>query len=651
MIRTILIAIFLMISIHSSSTASDTAALAQGPVNAESMGRGTDESQTLVRTQDLYFDASGDEELDTVKKKQFVPGKNFLNFEQIQSSIWFKFKLNNKKDMPLNLTFGASNLDSVDIYTSQDDEGKSFKKKSLTIKEIQSYYNWITVHENQIVYLRVKNAPILNAYPYILTNSELIVWMEKKSIAITIVMLLNTILFITTIIFIFVNPKNIFNLFVLSFTFFRIVTIVFLTIPQLFNFIDHQTSKKIFILIFLIDRATLYLFIAIIFKNKFSFNYTNKNLAFIYLIIILAGAALLTAGSNIVLKFVFLNMCIFCIYLTINFIKEAFKIKRLADERTYYLSFVAYLIFIQFLIIYELTGIYKFPIIENDFSSTVIAINGSAIFVILVFFTVENLKEIFVKNTQIFKISENLKKEEINRKNQQGFISMLLHELNTPLSIIKLGIQTVSRRGSFNPEERARLNRIDLALNDVNQIIESCVLVDKYTDSDVSIKFESISAQEFIEDLFEEFQERYPALLQRTKIIFNTPYGPHPKIYTDPQYLRITFSNLIKNAINYSPAQSQIDITINRIQQGGHSKIQFNISNDLNPGETLNTNNLFQRYYRSENAKRNPGTGLGLWLSQTLMKQLNSPIEVFIQGGKILFSLSFTESTALTTSL
>ena len=244
-----------------------------------------------------------------------------------------------------------------------------------------------------------------------------------------------------------------------------------------------------------------------------------------------------------------------------------------------------------------------------------------------------------------------MKQEEINRKNQQGFISMLLHELNTPLSIIKLGIHTVSRRGSFNPEERARLNRIDLALNDVNQIIESCVLVDKYTDSDVSIKFESISAQEFIEDLIEEFQERYPALLQRTKIIFNTPYGPHPKIYTDPQYLRITFSNLIKNAINYSPAQSQIDITINRIQQGGHSKIQFNISNDLNPGETLNTNNLFQRYYRSENAKRNPGTGLGLWLSQTLMKQLNSPIEVFIQGGKILFSLSFTESTPLTTSL
>ena len=640
MIRTILAAIFLMIWIPSISTASDTGTLPFDAINAKSSA----ETPNLIRTQDLYFDVSGNEEFETVKTKQFTPGKNFLKFEDTQGSIWFKFSLNNKKDSPANLTFGASNLDAVDIYTSQEDEEKSFKKRSLTIKEIQTYYNWTTVHKDQIVYLRVKNSPILNAYPYILTNSELIAWMQKKSIAITIAILLNTILFITTIVFIFTNPKNIFNLFILAFTFFRIITIVFLTIPQLFNFIDTQTSKSIFVLIFLIDRATLYLFIAIIFKNKFSFNYTIKNLFVLYLAIITIGAILLTTGSNSVLKFVFLNMVLFCAYLIINFIKEAFKLKKIADEKTYYLCFVAYLIFIQFLIIYELSGIYQFTNIDNDFSTTVIAINGSAIIVILIFFTVENLKEILHKNTEFFKISENLKQEEINRKNQQGFMSMLLHELNTPLSIIKLGIHTVTRRGSFNAEEMARLNRIDLALTDVNQIIESCILVDKYTDSNISVNYESISVQDFIEDIFEEFQERYPDFLQRTKVNSNIHSAPNSKIYTDPQYLKITLSNLIKNAFNYSPANSEIAITINRIEHDGQSKIQFNISNDLNPSETLDTNNLFQRYYRSENAKRSPGTGLGLWLSQTLMKQLNSPIEVYTRSGKILFSVSLKES-------
>jgi hypothetical protein len=324
MIRTILVAISLMIWIHSSSTASDTEALPLDAINANS----TTEPPNLIRTQDLYFDVSGNEEFETVKTKQFTPGKNFLKFEDTQGSIWFKFSLNIKKDSSANLTFGASNLDAVDIYTSQDDEEKSFKKRSLTIKEIQTYYNWTTVHKDQIVYLRVKNSPILNAYPYILTNSELIAWMQKKSIAITIAILLNTILFITTIVFIFTNPKNIFNLFILAFTFFRIITIVFLTIPQLFNFIDTQTSKSIFVLIFLIDRATLYLFIAIIFKNKFSFNYTYKNLFLLYLAIITIGAILLTTGSNSVLKFVFLNMVLFCAYLIINFIKEAFKLKK-----------------------------------------------------------------------------------------------------------------------------------------------------------------------------------------------------------------------------------------------------------------------------------------------------------------------------------
>jgi K+-sensing histidine kinase KdpD len=47
---------------------------------------------------------------------------------------------------------------------------------------------------------------------------------------------------------------------------------------------------------------------------------------------------------------------------------------------------------------------------------------------------------------------------------------------------------------------------------------------------------------------------------------------------------------------------------------------------------------LFSRYYRAEGAKKQPGVGLGLWLSQNLALKLGSAIEVQVDAVAIEFS-------------
>ena len=57
--------------------------------------------------------------------------------------------------------------------------------------------------------------------------------------------------------------------------------------------------------------------------------------------------------------------------------------------------------------------------------------------------------------------------------------------------------------------------------------------------------------------------------------------------------------------------------------------------------DSLDLNKLFQRYYRAESSKKYSGTGLGLWISQTLANQLGAHIEANLTSDhNIVFSFN-----------
>jgi signal transduction histidine kinase len=142
-----------------------------------------------------------------------------------------------------------------------------------------------------------------------------------------------------------------------------------------------------------------------------------------------------------------------------------------------------------------------------------------------------------------------------------------------------------------------------------------------------------------IESLYKQYLSANSEL--ETRIKFELDVNDSITVTTDINYVRSILLNLISNAYKYSPPFSTIFVRLRTLQGSNKNSIVFEVENSLGKVEPPDPDQIFQRYYRSESAKKFAGTGLGLWLSQTLAQQIDSCIGMKITEQKnIVFFFS-----------
>ena len=122
------------------------------------------------------------------------------------------------------------------------------------------------------------------------------------------------------------------------------------------------------------------------------------------------------------------------------------------------------------------------------------------------------------------------------------------------------------------------------------------------------------------------------ALAQERQIILhaNAPMNL-PTVWADPRALREVLSNLIDNALKYSPAGAWVWVQAGLRQQNPDGVYQGILVGDTGPGiPSQDLGLVFQRHYRGVQAQTDiPGTGLGLAIAKDLMTEMGGRIEVF----------------------
>lgn len=103
-----------------------------------------------------------------------------------------------------------------------------------------------------------------------------------------------------------------------------------------------------------------------------------------------------------------------------------------------------------------------------------------------------------------------------------------------------------------------------------------------------------------------------------------------PAVWIDPRALREVLSNLIDNALKYTPAHGQILISVQRETLPPRPR-QCIVVADTGAGIPLeDLHHLFERHYRGVQATTNiPGTGLGLAIARELVHQMQGEIKIF----------------------
>ena len=213
---------------------------------------------------------------------------------------------------------------------------------------------------------------------------------------------------------------------------------------------------------------------------------------------------------------------------------------------------------------------------------------------------------------------------------QNNFLLAITHELKTPLTAIKLGIQTLLKRElpkelkdeilSDSIKEGDRLEQL------INNILLSTRLASKS-------KFDKNLAS--ISDILDQFikERRYPTDHFRLAI------APTPDVLVDVNAMDIVFSNLIENALKYRvkmPIEIQVDKKDDYIQL---------IVADDGPGIPQNLRKMvFEKFYRigDEDTRRTKGTGLGLYITKVIINGHKGHITITDnepQGCKIIVQI------------
>jgi PAS domain S-box-containing protein len=219
---------------------------------------------------------------------------------------------------------------------------------------------------------------------------------------------------------------------------------------------------------------------------------------------------------------------------------------------------------------------------------------------------------------------------------QSTFISVISHELKTPVALIKGYVGTLRRKDVRWDSKTVQdsLTVIEDEADHLAELIENLLDASRLEAGALSINATDLA----LPRLAERVAERYRTQTDKHKILVDFP-NDFPVVLADEQRINQVLLNLISNAVKYSPKGGEVRI-------GGQVRPEHIVvcvqdqGSGIPPGDIPH---IFDRFYRAgETARTIKGAGLGLYLTRAILEAHGGSIWVdqkYTEGARICFSL------------
>ncbi|MBI2863402.1 MAG: HAMP domain-containing protein [Chloroflexi bacterium] len=223
------------------------------------------------------------------------------------------------------------------------------------------------------------------------------------------------------------------------------------------------------------------------------------------------------------------------------------------------------------------------------------------------------------------------------------FVARASHELRTPVTSIKGYAETLLRDDiRLTPELRREfIDGISRTSDRLARLVQDLLNLSKMEAGKMEFAKEAISIMPVARDVVQRFRPQNP----RHSFIIDLPKG-FPRVMADRERLDDVLTNLVSNAVAYSPSGGDIRIQ-GRVED---PEVIVSVSDQgvgIPPEEIQH---VFQRYYRVDNVATRPvgGTGLGLHICKAYVEAMGGRIWVESRAGEgstFGFSLPLAETT------
>jgi signal transduction histidine kinase len=203
---------------------------------------------------------------------------------------------------------------------------------------------------------------------------------------------------------------------------------------------------------------------------------------------------------------------------------------------------------------------------------------------------------------------------------QQNFMMAVTHELKTPIAVIKLNLETI-RKYRLDEDKQQRVIQATIQETDRLDTLTNNILVASQLEGGGYIRTkEVVDLSELADRSIRDYRHRFPEREWIARI------QPDRTITGDPFLLHLLVSNLLENALKYSPKDGAVTLTLSN--DGPHTILAVA---DKGPGiPDEEKKKIFGKFYRSgrEATRQSKGTGLGLYLCRNIAADHHGTIKV-----------------------
>ena len=251
----------------------------------------------------------------------------------------------------------------------------------------------------------------------------------------------------------------------------------------------------------------------------------------------------------------------------------------------------------------------------------------------------EGITLIFIGAGGMWLTQQSLKPLEKSYQQLKQFTGDASHELRSPLTAIKTSVEVLQTHPErIHPQDIKKLASIVSATNQMSHLVEDLLLLAR-TDNDLDL-IHPDSAKIPIEELLEDVVIFLEPQAEKKSILVEMNCIKKVLVKGNSFQLQRLFSNLLDNAIKYTPIEGSVKITLDATEKSAMISIEdtgFGIDSQEIPF-------LFERFWRSERARspQTQGRGLGLAIAQSIAQR---------HGGKITVKSVVGQGTCFTVLL
>lgn len=245
-------------------------------------------------------------------------------------------------------------------------------------------------------------------------------------------------------------------------------------------------------------------------------------------------------------------------------------------------------------------------------------LGATAIHVVLLNFALaERVRNAQREKLALEKVAAHLESEQAAMRQQQEFMSMVTHEFRTPLTIIDTSAQRIAGQvGTEKDKTIERCSNIRAAVQRLTRLMDEFLTIDRMEGQ--IRRFSPMSCR--VDQIVDAVLAGFPA--QRIDVRLD---GSPETLVADQVLLCVALSNLLSNALRFSPPGRQVRFAVEGLTDGG---VAFRVADD-GPGIPDDEQpRLFEKYFRGRNSQTQPGAGLGLFLVEQIAKLHGGTVRV-----------------------